>query len=175
MKHNRSPPQRHRWVIVAASFLMALVCLGFLCCKSLYLAHHRGSRHQQPFSRSMTVAAGFLQRPVSESSSARGCEIRPQTADRCRGLRLSHIASMLLLAPMRRTSICFIWAACCCFGLCVDDNDDGRQHRAPRWCPAHAEDHGLILAANGVGAAVATQIIFDHLCARRRLWLSQCL
>ena len=29
MKHIKISPQRYRWVIVAASFLMVFVCLGF--------------------------------------------------------------------------------------------------------------------------------------------------
>ena len=39
MKHIKISPQRYRWVIVAASFLMVFVCLGFCSSsKSLYLA-----------------------------------------------------------------------------------------------------------------------------------------
>ena len=39
MKHTEISPQRYRWVIVAASFLMVFVCLGFCSSsKSLYLA-----------------------------------------------------------------------------------------------------------------------------------------
>ena len=39
MKHIKISPQRYRWVIVAAGFLMVFVCLGFCSSsKSLYLA-----------------------------------------------------------------------------------------------------------------------------------------
>lgn len=46
-----------------------------------------------------------------------------------------------------------------------------------RWCPAHAgKIMGLILAANGVGAAVATQIVTPIIYAPGdALRLSQCL
>lgn len=59
MKHTEISPQRYRWVIVAASFLMVFVCLGFCSSsKSLYLAAITEALGiKRSLSRSMTAAA----------------------------------------------------------------------------------------------------------------------
>ena len=148
MKHIKISPQRYRWVIVAASFLMVFVCLGFCSSsKSLYLAaitEALGALCAR-FGRKRLIAAGFA----------------------------CLIASMLLYAYAPNIYLFYLGGVLLGLGLAWTTTTmvGSIVHR---WCPAHAgKIMGLILAANGVGAAVATDRHTDHLCARRRLRLPQ--
>ena len=175
MKHIKSSPQRYRWVIVAASFLMVFVCLGFCSSsKSLYLA-------------AITEALGIKRSLFSINDSCR--YIATAVVNLFFGALCARfgrkrliaagfaclIASMLLYAYAPNIYLFYLGGVLLGLGLAWTTTTmvGSIVHR---WCPAHAgKIMGLILAANGVGAAVATQIVTPIIYARRRLRLSQCL
>ena len=159
MKHIKISPQRYRWVIVAASFLMVFVCLGFCSSsKSLYLA-------------AITEALGIKRSLFSINDSCR--YIATAVVNLFFGALCARfgrkrliaagfaclIASMLLYAYAPNIYLFYLGGVLLGLGLAWTTTTmvGSIVHR---WCPAHAgKIMGLILAANGVGAAVATQIV----------------
>ena len=159
MKHTEISPQRYRWVIVAASFLMVFVCLGFCSSsKSLYLA-------------AITEALGIKRSLFSINDSCR--YIATAVVNLFFGALCARfgrkrliaagfaclIASMLLYAYAPNIYLFYLGGVLLGLGLAWTTTTmvGSIVHR---WCPAHAgKIMGLILAANGVGAAVATQIV----------------
>lgn len=161
MKHIKISPQRYRWVIVAASFLMVFVCLGFCSSsKSLYLA-------------AITEALGIKRSLFSINDSCR--YIATAVVNLFFGALCARfgrkrliaagfaclIASMLLYAYAPNIYLFYLGGVLLGLRPCVDvQRRMVWQHRAPAGVPAHArKDPGHDLAANGVGAAVATQIV----------------
>lgn len=159
MKHIKISPQRYRWVIVAASFLMVFVCLGFCSSsKSLYLA-------------AITEALGIKRSLFSINDSCR--YIATAVVNLFFGALCARfgrkrliaagfaclIASMLLYAYAPNIYLFYLGGVLLGLGLAWTTTTmvGSIVHR---WCPAHAgKIMSLILAANGVGAAVATQIV----------------
>ena len=159
MKHTEISPQRYRWVIVAASFLMVFVCLGFCSSsKSLYLA-------------AITEALGIKRSLFSINDSCR--YIATAVVNLFFGALCARfgrkrliaagfaclIASMLLYAYAPNIYLFYLGGVLLGLGLAWTTTTmvGSIVHR---WCPAHAgKIMGLILAANGIGAAVATQIV----------------
>ena len=155
MKHIKIFPQRYRWVIVAASFLMVFVCLGFCSSsKSLYLA-------------AITEALGIKRSLFSINDSCR--YIATAVVNLFFGALCARfgrkrliaagfaclIASMLLYAYAPNIYLFYLGGVLLGLGLAWTTTTmvGSIVHR---WCPAHAgKIMGLILAANGVGAAVA--------------------
>ena len=159
MKHIKISPQRYRWVIVAASFLMVFVCLGFCSSsKSLYLAAITEALGIKRSLFSITDSCRYIATAVVNlffgALCARfGCKRLIAAGFACL------IASMLLYAYAPNIYLFYLGGVLLGLGLAWTTTTmvGSIVHR---WCPAHAgKIMGLILAANGIGAAVATQIV----------------
>ena len=153
------PPQRYRWVVVGISFLMVFVCLGFCSSsKSLYLA-------------AITEALGIRRSLFSINDSCRyvtTAVVNLFFGTLCAKFGLKKliaagfaclIASMLIYASASDIALFCLGGVLLGLGLAWTTTTmvGSIVHR---WCPAHAgKIMGLILAANGIGAAAATQIV----------------
>lgn len=159
MKQSKTLPPHYRWVIAGINFLMVFVCLGFCSSsKSLYLAavtEALGIRRSlfsindscryvatavvnlffgtlcAKFGRRRLIAAGFA------------CLIASMLLYACApDIYLFYLGGILL-------GLGLAWTTTTMVGSIVHS-----------WCREHAgKIMGLILAANGIGAAAATQIV----------------
>lgn len=151
--------ENYRWVIIVISFLMIFVCLGFCSSsKSVYLS-------------AITEALGIKRSLFSINDSCRfvstaiinlffGTLIsRFGTRKMIAGGFVSLIISMLIYA--NATSIVGFCIGGCFLGIGLAWTTTTMVgHVVNNWCHEHkGKIMGVVMAANGIGAAIATQIV----------------
>ena len=149
----------YKWIIVAISFIMVFVCLGFCSSnKGVYLS-------------AITEAFGIKRSLFSINDSCRyvataivnlffGTLISRYGARKLIGAGfISLIISMLIYATA--TNIWVFYIGGCFLGIGLSWTTTTMVGYVVNcWCPEHKGTiMGLILAANGIGGAVATQIV----------------
>ena len=159
MEHAKISPQRYRWVIVGASFLMVFVCLGFCSSsKSLYLAAITEALDIKRSLFSINDSCRYIATAVVNLFFGALCAKFGRKRLIAAGFGCL-IASMLIYAYAPNIYLFYLGGVLLGLGLAWTTTTmvGSIVHR---WCPDHAgKIMGLILAANGIGAAAATQIV----------------
>ena len=155
----RIPPPRYQWVVVGISFLMVFVCLGFCSSsKSLYLAAITEALDIRRSLFSINDSCRYVTTAVVNLFFGALCAKFGLKKLIAAGFACL-IASMLIYASASDIALFCLGGVLLGLGLAWTTTTmvGSIVHR---WCPAHAGKlMGLILAANGIGAAAATQIV----------------